>query len=58
MFGNQMQPKENVDGKYIVYSILAAPSLLYGCETKGCSKSKDSRDEIHETHSRIQLIGP
>jgi hypothetical protein len=29
-----------------------------GIETKGYKKAKDSRDEIHGTHSRIQFIRP
>jgi hypothetical protein len=38
----------------VVYNILAMPSLLYGCG-KGYRKTNDSRDEIHETHSRTQF---
>jgi len=26
-------------------------------ETKGCKKAKDSRDEVHDTHSRRQFTG-
>jgi hypothetical protein len=42
-----------------VYDILPIPSHLYSCETghiKGYNKTKNSRDEIHEIHRRIQFM--
>jgi hypothetical protein len=30
--------------------------MLVDSETKGYKKTKDSTDEIHETHSRVEFI--
>lgn len=44
-----------------LYNILFVPSLLYGCaiwslKQRDVRRWKDSRDGIHEMHSRIQLL--
>jgi len=45
-----------IQSRLKVCIILAIPQLLWGYETIRYKKTTDSRSEIHETHSRTQLI--
>jgi len=44
--------------KHFSYSIAFMRLWNLDIETKECKKTKDSRDDIHETHSTIHFIGP
>jgi hypothetical protein len=61
---NVMKPNsEQTESRLKVCNILGIPPLLYGCEIWTLKQGdvrrlQDSRDEIHETHSRTQFIRP